>query len=69
MSKPSTPLRMVINSDDAMHILGRSLKYAQQELKRIRVYYKKRPGELVTVWEFCTYMRMDVQYVIDCINR
>lgn len=54
----SIPKRLVIYAKDVEMITGRRRRAAQDILRKIRIFYKKEKNDLVTVDEFCEFMRM-----------
>lgn len=47
--------RCVIYPKDVQIITGRSERYGQALLNKIRVYFKKEPHQLVTINEFSSF--------------
>jgi len=49
------PNRIVVYARDIENITGRRERAARQLLQRIREVNGKRPGQFVTITEFCLY--------------
>jgi hypothetical protein len=47
--------RCVIYPKDVQLITGKSERYGQELLTKIKEYYKKEPHQFITVQEFCTF--------------
>ena len=47
--------RCVIYPKDVQLITGKSVRYGQELLTKIKEYYKKEPHQFITVQEFCAF--------------
>jgi hypothetical protein len=52
------PPRLVIYPKDIENITGRRPRTCRAILSKIRIFYRKRPGEMVTIKEFCAFMHL-----------
>jgi hypothetical protein len=57
------PCRVIIYTRDIENIMGRHKRTAFRVMQKIRKQNNKRNGDVVTIKEFCTYMKMDEQMV------
>lgn len=55
--------RICIYTSDIVRITGRSESYARKLLRQIRKHYAKPKGAIVTVTEFCTFLKWRVEDV------
>ncbi|TWF39604.1 hypothetical protein FHW36_10541 [Chitinophaga polysaccharea] len=58
-SQKIVPNRIVIYAKDVMNITGRSERTARKILQQIRQANGKRKGDMVTVAEFCQFIKID----------
>jgi hypothetical protein len=57
------PTRVIIYAKDVENITGRSRRTAQVILRQIKSYFKKAEKDLVTIMEFCAYMKLEEELV------
>ena len=57
------PPRIIIYNRDVKNITGRKCRTCQTILQRVSALYNKGKNDLVTITEFCAYMRMDERLV------
>ena len=57
------PNRIVIYAKDIMNITGRRERAARKLLAKIRKKYKKKPGEFISVDEFCEFTSLNRESV------
>jgi len=55
--------RCVIYPKDVQLITGKSERYGQDLLTKIREHYKKQPHQFITVQEFCSFSGIPQQDV------
>jgi len=55
--------RCVIYPKDVQLITGKSERYGQDLLTKIREHYKKQPHQFITVLEFCSFSGIPQQDV------
>ena len=60
--------RICIYPKDIMRITGRSERYARTLHERIKLYYDKKPHQLLTVYEFSEYSGIELKIVEGYIN-
>lgn len=60
--------RMCIYANDVVIITGRSYKTSLRILNRIREAYNKPIGALVTYMEFCAFMNLDEEEVLEFLK-
>ncbi len=56
--------QIVVHVADVMEITGRELRWSQQILRDIRKHLGKSKVELVTLIEFCDYMKLKLEDVM-----
>ena len=57
-------VRLFIYPADVRAITGRSDSYSRQLLRRIRKARRKKPHSLITVYEFCEYLQLELEHII-----
>jgi ribosomal protein S3 len=57
------PNRIVIYAKDVMNITGRKERAARKLLAKIKKKYKKKPGEFISIKEFCEFTNLDERMV------
>lgn len=62
------PVRIVIYPKDVEIITGRSHRTACRILREIREFLGKSKHQLITISEFCLYMRMDEELVREVLR-
>jgi hypothetical protein len=60
--------RMIIYTKDVMRLTGKSERAAQVLMSRIRKKYDRKPYQAVTVAEFCAFMNLDQQEVLQHLD-
>ncbi len=55
--------RIIIYPKDIMRITGKSERYSREILKKIKVDLKKEKHHLITIQEFCSYMKISMDEV------
>lgn len=66
---PALPSRIVIYPKDIEILTGRRPRTAQEILRRIKKHYNKRKFDLVTVQEFCEFMKMKEEFVREFLGE
>jgi len=61
--------KVIIDTNDVCHIMGKSQKAAWRYLKKIKHHYGKDPGHYVTVEEFCEYSGIAIELVHEYFRR
>ncbi|WP_158960341.1 hypothetical protein [Myroides fluvii] len=61
--------RMIIYAVDVVEITGKSYKTALRLLIAVRIFYDKPPGTFVSYREFCAFMGLDEQEVLEMLNK
>ena len=51
--------RLIIYTKDVVKITGRSVRYARVIMKRVKSFYNKSSSDLITIMEFCSFMKME----------
>ena len=59
------PHRIFIYPKDVENISGRCLRTCRTILQKIRIHYKKKPADPVTIKEFCEFMNIKEELVKD----
>lgn len=59
------PPRIIIYAKDIENITGRRKRTCYTILEKIKKHYKKKKDDLVTIKEFCEFMRIDEDLVKD----
>ena len=57
------PIRIVIYAKDITNITGKKERTARKIIAQIRRKYNKKPGDLVTVYEFCEFTGLNEEKV------
>jgi hypothetical protein len=57
------PKRIVIYSKDIANITGRKKSWINNTMRKIRALHYKSNTELITIHEFCSYMKMKEEVV------
>ena len=57
------PKRIVIYSKDIANITGRKKSWINNTMKKIRTLHYKSSTDLITIHEFCSYMKMQEEVV------
>jgi hypothetical protein len=60
--------RIVIYAKDIEIITGKKERTARTLLSNIRKYYRKQKHQAVTIYEFCLYMDMSREEVMECLR-
>ncbi|WP_298717125.1 hypothetical protein [Chitinophaga sp.] len=50
------PHRVVITTKDIQLILGKGERSARDLMQKLRAYFQKKPGQYVSVAEFCAFV-------------
>lgn len=58
------PARLFIYPADVRAITGRSDSYSRLLLRQIRKARRKKPYSLISVFEFCEYLQLDIEHII-----
>lgn len=64
MQKPTLLTRLFVYPADVRAITGRSDTYCRRLLREIRKAKRKKPYALVTVFEFCEYLQLEIEHII-----
>ena len=59
---------IVLHVADVMEITGRGLRWSQQKLRDIRKHLGKAKDDLVTLIEFCDFMKFKVEDIMKLRN-
>lgn len=62
-------VRICIYAKDIEWITGKSARCAREIIRDIKLLYKKRKHQLVTIKEFCDYMDLPYTEVFNMINK
>jgi hypothetical protein len=57
-------MRCVVYPKDVMAMTGRSERYCQLLLSKIRKFFKKKPKQFVSIEEFCIFTGIPVREVL-----
>ena len=63
------PIRIVIYAKDISNITGKKERTARKIIAQIRRKYNKKPGDLITVYEFCEYTGLNEERVRQFLTR
>ena len=64
----SIPNRIMIYAKDVEKITGRKSRTCYTILEKIRIHFKKKKNEFVTVKEFCTFLNIDEELVKEFLS-
>ncbi|HMK03287.1 MAG TPA: hypothetical protein VK489_03810 [Ferruginibacter sp.] len=59
--------RLVIDNKDIMRITGKSRATATRLMRKVRKQFNRRPGSMITLQDFCTYMGLPEEKVIQLL--
>ncbi|MCU7551808.1 hypothetical protein OCK74_21995 [Chitinophagaceae bacterium LB-8] len=65
----NVPIRIVIYAKDISNITGRKERTARKIIAQIRRKYNKKPGDLVTIYEFCEHTGLSEVRVRQFLTR
>lgn len=57
--------RRIVTTKDIQVILGKSARSARDFMKRMREYFNKKPGQYISVSEFCEFSGLTEAEVAD----
>ena len=60
--------RVVIYPKEMAFILGKSESYCRELVRTMRVVYKKRRHQAITIKEFCNHMDLPYDEIFEMIN-
>ncbi|MCU7549267.1 hypothetical protein OCK74_09075 [Chitinophagaceae bacterium LB-8] len=63
------PTRIVIYAKDISNITGRKERTARKIIAQIRRRYNKKPGDLITIYEFCEHTNLNEERVRQFLTR
>jgi hypothetical protein len=63
------PPRLIVYAKDIENITGLGRRSAQRIMRKIRDYFSKKDGELVTVPEVCAYFNLKEELVWGYLKR
>jgi len=63
------PHRIVIYAKDIEKITGRSSSTACRLLKKIKQFYNKSRGDMLTVREFCEFLKLEEDLVREFLSN
>ena len=63
------PIRIVIYAKDISNITGKKERTARKIIAQIRRKYNKKPGDFITVYEFCEYTGLNEERVRQFLTR
>jgi len=66
--KHNTPKRLIIYPKDIKIITGRSYRSACDLLHEVRKTLNKSEHQAITIREFCDYMGLEEELVMECLN-
>jgi response regulator of citrate/malate metabolism len=62
------PTRLVVHARDIENITGFKRSWVNKTMKKIRTLHNKTSEELITLDEFCSFMKMKEDYVRKCLG-
>ncbi|MCU7549226.1 hypothetical protein OCK74_08870 [Chitinophagaceae bacterium LB-8] len=63
------PTRIVIYAKDISNITGKKERTARKIIAQIRRRYNKKPGDLITIYEFCEHTGISEERVRQFLTR
>lgn len=60
--------RVIIYAKDIMILTGKSERYSREILKKIKTKLNKEEHHLVSVHEFCDYLGLNVEHVLNAMK-
>ncbi|WP_343702894.1 hypothetical protein [Chitinophaga sp.] len=57
--------RRIVTTKDIQVILGKSARSARDFMKRMREHFNKKPGQYISVSEFCEFSGLTEAEVVD----
>ena len=62
------PQRIIIYAKDVEVITGRRPRTAYLLMNKVRAFYNKGNREYITIYEFCSFMKIDVGEVMEVLG-
>lgn len=60
--------RIEMTPKDVVQITAKSERYGREQIKKIKLHYKKQPHQILTIEEYCQYSGLDYQNILIFLN-